>query len=69
MTQIRYQVKISVTESTVLDVNIHIEVPGSNPANDKLFKVALLGLLANGSGFVGRHDVLGLYRAQSFYKL
>ncbi len=52
-----YQMQIRVTESAVLDVDVHIEVAGADTADDKLLKVALLGLLADGGCLVGSHVV------------
>ena len=47
--------QIRVTESTILDVDVHVEVAGADTADDKLLKVALLGLLADGGCLVRCH--------------
>jgi len=50
-----YQMQIRVTESAVLDVDVHVEVAGADSTDNKFLIVALLGLLADGGCFVRWH--------------
>ncbi len=47
--------EVGVTESAVLDVDVHVEVGGSNPADRKLLEVSGLRCLSEGSCLVGSH--------------
>ncbi len=47
--------EVGVTESAVLDIDVHVEVGGSNPADRKLLEVSGLWCLSEGSCLVGSH--------------
>ena len=45
-----------MAESAVLDVDVDVEVAGSNPADRQLLEGSILGLLADGDNLVGTHS-------------